>query len=266
MTRRILAAVAAAAMTTIGTARAEQIMVTIENMQSTGGFFFTPVWLGFHDGGYDVFNAGEASSSELEALAEEGMTGPLSAAFGATTNSDATGRYDFTATAPAGFGGAPVFEPGEVMSYVLDVPDSASNRYLSYSSMIIPSNDGFFGNDDPMSVMVFAGDGTLAGDVELLISGASLWDAGTEANDTMGAAFSALGGTASDEGGVIAAHGGLANFVGSMTASGDQITADLGAADALARVTITQVPEPATWLLAVGLAGVALAARRRAAA
>ena len=45
------------------TVKAEQIRITIENAQPADGYFFTPVWLGFHDGGFDPFEIGQPAST-----------------------------------------------------------------------------------------------------------------------------------------------------------------------------------------------------------
>ena len=109
-------------------ASAQIIQVTIENLQPADGFTFSPVWLGFHDGGFDLFDAGVAVNGDIEAVAELGDSGPLSTTFNATTNGDATSRYDTLATAPGGFPGAPVFEPGESVSFALNVPTAARDE------------------------------------------------------------------------------------------------------------------------------------------
>ena len=230
--------------------QAEQIRVSVENLQPADGFFFTPVWVGFHDGSFDLFDPGLAASAPLEVIAEEGDPGPLSGLFLSATNGDGTARYDHVITAPAGFAGAPVFDPGEQVVVDLDVPLAASNRYLSFASMVIPSNDAFIGNMDPQLFRVFNPDGSFAGPLTIELSGNSIHDAGTEANTGLGAAFSTLGGEGVDEGGVLLAiHPGLDNFVGTMTAAGTTIGSTIDPNEPFARIQITTVPEPA------GLAG-----------
>ena len=46
--------------------------VTVTNNAPEGGTHFTPVWFGFHDGSFDSYDGGTASSFELERLAEDG--------------------------------------------------------------------------------------------------------------------------------------------------------------------------------------------------
>ena len=51
-----------------------------------GGTFNTPVWFGFHDGAtFDLFTEGEAASTGLERLAEDGSIEGIAAEFNAQT-------------------------------------------------------------------------------------------------------------------------------------------------------------------------------------
>ncbi len=215
-----------------------EVVVTIENLQPDDGFYFTPVWLGFHDGGFDFFDSGSAASVELETIAETGDAGPLSALF------QSSHEFDTVVTSPGGFGDAPVFDPGESVTLNLDVPNAGSNQYVSFASMVIPSNDAFFGNGEPTAYQVFNADGSFAGPLTIEIRGSGIYDAGTETNTGMGAAFSAVGGTDTDEGGTVALHPGLGNFVGTGTADGTTIGSAIESAELLARIQITAVPEP----------------------
>ncbi len=223
-----------------------QLEITIENLQPADGFFFTPVWLGFHDGSFDVQTVGQSASlfPGLEEIAEGGDTSIFSANF-----QSVVGRFDRTVAAVGGAAAGP-FDPGESVTTVLNVPNRAANRYLSYASMVIPSNDAFFGNGNPMAIEVFDSLGNFRGPRTITITGDNVYDAGTEVNDGMGAAFSTLGGTSSDEFGNIMLHAGLDNFLGTNTAAGTTIMSSLNGAVPLARISLRQVPEPAaaSWL------------------
>lgn len=224
------------------------LQVSVTNHQEYEGFYFTPVFAAFHDGGFDLFNGGMAASAELEALAEGGDAAPLIASLG--TNGDGTSRVSAVITAPNGFPGAPVFDPGDSASQVIDVTNASSNRYLTLASMIIPSNDAFFGNEIPTAHEVFAADGSFNGAFQIQVYGSSIYDAGTEVNDGMGAPFSAIGGTSSDEGGVVTQDLGLAFFVGTETAAGTKIGSDIGDGELLATIQVSDpnaVPEPTTF-------------------
>lgn len=52
-----------------------QLQITVENLAPSQGIDLAPVWFGFHDGSFDFFNVGEASSEAFEFLIEDGLTG-----------------------------------------------------------------------------------------------------------------------------------------------------------------------------------------------
>ncbi len=165
-------------------AQAVELKITVENLAPEQGVFFTPVWMGFHDGSFDIYDSGQLASPELEAVAEDGNNTPLSDLFLASV----TGGLDTTVTAPAGFAGAPVFDPGDRASVTLDL-DPASQRYMSYASMLLPSNDAFFANADPLALELFDADGMFNGPVSFIVRSDRIRDAGTEANTESDAAF-----------------------------------------------------------------------------
>ena len=112
--------------------------------------------------------------------------------------------------------------------------------------MVIPSNDAFIGNDNAMAYELFDANGNFNGPLTIQVFGNEVWDAGTEVNNTMGAAFSAVGGDPTDQGGVVAllTAGGLDNFEGTGIPPGNNITDLLGSTELLATIQVTQVPEP----------------------
>lgn len=168
-------------------AETQDIIVTIENLAPEGGIYFTPVWLGFHNGSFDLFDPGGLASAELERLAEDGDGAALRAAFAAAVGGGA-GGIDEVLTAPEGFAGAPVFDPGDSASVHLMV-DSEVNRYMSFLSMVIPSNDAFMGNHNPHAIELFDAAGQFKGKKVITVLGSMVWDAGTELNTEMDAAF-----------------------------------------------------------------------------
>lgn len=261
-------------LTMVSAAHAAPVTVTVESLEPSGGLYFTPMWVGFHDGTFDTFTAGNmlTPGGGMEQLAEDGATGPLSTEF---SNSPAGmgGGIDDTITAPAGFPGAPVFDPGDSasMNYNLDPTD---NRYFSFASMIIPSNDAFIGNDNPMMFSLFDGGGNFTGPLVITITGQMVWDAGTEANTELEAAF--INQTGPGNGTVtadpVALHpgfidsvgnpGGTPIILGGMTPAGttiDPIAGDFTqSGHQIARITIT--PEPTAGLM---MLPALLALRRR---
>lgn len=244
----------------IGTVHAGiNLQVTVENLASDGGLYFTPVWTGFHDGSFDIFDAGSPASAGLEALAEDGNNSILSADFGS-----ANGRLELVVNDPGGPGPG-LFAPGSSASAQLMV-DEVANRYFSYASMLLPSNDAFFANASGLDVELFDAMGNFNGTQTIMIFGVDVWDAGTEVNDTMGAPFSAIGGTSSDEGGLVALHTGLDNFIGTQLGNGDTLDSAFMGATPIAQITVTQVPEPSTYAAmfgALALASVCYIKRRK---
>ncbi len=271
---RVRAVVAAVAMMLVwgNASHGAEIEVKIENLQGDGGLFFTPVWIGAHNGTFDSYTTGEPASNfpGLEEIAELGNTGPLSTGF---LNGSAGLAGGVDATVIAAGGAAPVFEPGESETFVLDVGDASVNRYFSYATMVIPSNDLFFANGSPVAHQLFDAGGNFTGPLVINIFGNNVIDAGTEVNDILGgAAFSANGGPSADENGLIANlfasdPGGvyLGSLVGSQTVTGATITEQLGAATPLARITVGQViPEPGVVvMLGAGVVGLLMRRGRR---
>lgn len=239
-------------------ANAEALSIQIENLSPDTGFFLTPLWFGLHDGSFDLFDVGSPASSSIEELAEDGITTGLEADFAGP------GRRQGVITGPAGFGSVnpqpPLIDAGETAATTVDILNASAYRYFSFASMVIPSNDAFIGNDNPMAYEVFDALGNFNGPVIIEIFGDEIWDSGTEVNDTLGAAFSTIGGMSSDEGGTVALHAGLANFEGTGTPVGN-IGAGLAPepGELVARITIQQVPEPSSIVLAItSLLGISL--------
>jgi len=183
------------------------VTVSIENLAPEGGTFITPAWVGFHNGEFDTYNEGEAVTSGLESLAEDGATAGISQEFLASNN----GTIDGTLVGLDGVEGP--IDPGEVVSqtFTLD-SDDPNSRYLNYASMIIPSNDAFIANGDPTSIPVFDENGTFIG-TDFIVFGNEVLDAGTEVNDEAleSTAFfgQAAPNTGETEGGVVQSHPGF---------------------------------------------------------
>lgn len=237
-------------------ATAAVVEVTITNEQSADGLFLTPLLSIFHDGSYDTFDAGGFASAGVETVAETGDAGPASDA--ATLAGATTGVI----TSPGGFSGAPVIDPGETASLAFDL-DPSSDRYFSYLSMVIPSNDLFIGNDNPMAYEIFdlLGAFTNLGAIQIYTS--NIWDAGTEANTNLGAAFNAAGGTETDTNDPITQQASVFFLSGQETAAGTVLDLPQDAT-LLATIELSQVPLPAALpLMLFGLGGLGVIARRR---
>ena len=183
------------------------VKVTIENLAPEGGTFVTPLWVGFQDGTFDIFDSGSPASSSLETVAEDGDVSFISEEF----LSSGSGVVD-------GVLGDGPLAPGEMVmeTFTLDSNDEAS-RYFSYAAMIVPSNDAFIANGNPTRREVFDEDGNFVG-FEFVVVAQQVKDAGTEVNDELPENTAFFGqmmpNTGVDENGVVMNHPGF-NPVGS---------------------------------------------------
>lgn len=101
--------------------------VTITNV--TNSINFTPVMVASHRKNMDIFEAGEAASPELTAIAEGGDIAPLSASILAAD--DKADVQDSGGLLPPG--------------HSVTVTVRAKGRRISIASMMLPTNDGFIG-------------------------------------------------------------------------------------------------------------------------
>lgn len=248
-----------------GAANASIININIENTLGEGGFFFSPVWVAAHNGGFDSYDGGQFSFPGITQIAEIGSTDRISSDFAASAAGLAGG---VDATIAATSQDAPVFSPGEAASFSLNVGDSSVNRYFSYASMLVPSNDLFFANGNPLAVELFDAGGNFLGPRVIEIYGRDLNDNGTEVNSAANdAAFSNNDGQSLPEFNVVrnfftldTDQAYIDSFLGSTAANGDLITNSFGSGDLIARITIT--PSPASAAL-LGMGGLVAARRRR---
>lgn len=189
------------------------LRITIRNTSDNGGTFLTPFWFGFHDGSFDLFNSGEAASAGLEALAEDGNSAGLGLELLAA-DADATGAVITGAAGP--------ISTQETTSSIVTV-DGASNGQVSFGAMVLPSNDAFVGTGN--AVKLFSDSGHFLGEQTVTFSGANVYDAGTEVNTELDAAFinQAAPNTGVDENGVVRLHEGFNGSAGNPVGEGDQI-------------------------------------------
>ena len=221
---------------------AGDIQVDFTNV-GNADFALTPLWFAFQNGNFDFFDVGQASSPALELLAEDGVVSGLQDDF---TAAGQPGNIQGVVTAPGGFAGAPVVEPGETGTAFVTPINPANYQFFSFASMLIPTNDTFIGNDSAMAYQVFDSMGNIndpSGTFTINIFASDLYESGTEDNTGLGAPFSAAGGTATDTvGGLIGPAGDLQEFAGVGTPAGFTVN-EFFAADALvATISVSVVP------------------------
>ena len=253
------------ALITATTVQAATIKVTVESLAPDNGTFLTPVWTGFHDGNFDIYNQGEAASPGLESLAEDGVFSILSDAF---LDSGA-------GTVDGAVFGSPVIAPGTTATAIFELDETLpSSRYFSYASMVIPSNDAFVANGNPLEHQIFEANGDFIG-ADFIIAGTEVLDAGTEVNDEQEANTAFFTQTAPNTGtpqnGTIDIHPGF-NPGGRILSSNQFANADFKAPGYnLARIRVEQIddsgtvttPEPGVSLGLLVLGGIAFLTRYR---
>lgn len=232
------------------------VTVTITNLAKPNSVSFAPLHLGFHRGAFDAFNIGNPAGPGIVSVAEGGAGGQWQADFAAA---------DPTATRGT-IGGA--LTPGQSRSQSF-VVNAGMNRFFSFASMVIPSNDFFIGNDNPRGFQLFDDAGNLLINSITQTAG-QIWDAGSETFSIGGAAFlvNGVNDVRTAQNGVVGFNfAELMGFDGQMTAAGYEFTSGLTATDAVYRIDFTStavVPEPATYvLLGSGLMMLGVVARRK---
>ena len=252
----VCSCVACALIAVAQVAAAVDVRVTVRNLSPSGSVALSPFTLAAHDGTFDAFDAGSAAGMGIEDIAELGNGMALISEVTAAQPAAVTG----TAIATAGAFGPGIFLPGGSGSAVLSL-DPSVHRYLSYGAMVVPSNDAFLGNDSPTSVELFDAGGNLVAS-ELILTGDRIWDAGTELNQLLGAAYvvgqDATMGT--DENGVVHLVDLTTEFSpynGSEVPSGGMFTVSPMDDTQIASISFQIVPEPSTLALA-GLGLVAM--------
>ncbi len=166
-----------------------RVTVRIENVAPDTATFQTPVWVGLHDGAtFDTYNgntpagsrpiAGSVNAlgqSAMEEICEDGGTGQIAADFAQLQPNG----VDTTIQGP---NGGPI-APGEITEFTFTVDaNNPDNRYLSYASMVLPSNDFCISNGNPAAHPIFDENGNFIAQ-SFFVTGAEALDAGTEVND-----------------------------------------------------------------------------------
>ncbi len=256
----ILSAVPVLAAVSQASAGIVQIRVTVENLASANSVALAPLRFGFGNGTFDTFNngqvafnSGDVSMAPIVTVAEGGSGSKWLPAFAAA---EPTANI-YSLTGPGG-----PFLPGQSNSAVFSV--DTANRYFSFGSMVVPSNDRFIGNDDPKEYAIFDANGNLVNNT-IVEKGSDVWDAGSETDNPLNAAFLAIGNNdlRENQNGVVGFNNDFSAYNGLTTAAGYTFNAGLlGGNDNLVRITFAVVPEPATPAV-LALAGLTALRRRR---
>ena len=139
----------------------------------------------------------------IELIAEDGVTSMMETAFQHVVGGEwqgTIGRFD---EMPNG----PIICHGQSASMPFEVTVTKGRAlYLSYASMVLPSNDAFVANGDPKAHVVFNRGGNFR--FETIIDyGSDILDAGTEENDEIPENTPLLGGMVTVDGGTSTENG-----------------------------------------------------------
>ena len=119
-----------------------QVTVTIDNLAPSNSVVFVPLHLGFDSGVFVAFDIDQSATPAIISVAEGGSGSAWLPAFAAADPGATIGTI-----------GAPLM-PGMSRSMTFTV-DTAANRFFSFASMVVPSNDFFIGNDSPTAFRAF---------------------------------------------------------------------------------------------------------------
>lgn len=238
-------------------AQMRTVTVTITNLAAANSVSFAPTHLGFHRGAFDAFNIGAVGAPGIVSVAEGGAGGQWQADFAAADPTATRGTIGMALL------------PGQSRSQSFIV-NAGLNRFFTFASMVIPSNDFFIGNDNPMQYRLFDDAGNLMLN-SITQTSSQIWDAGSEAFSVAGAAFLVNGVNAvrtPQNGRVSFNFEELLGFNGEMTNGGYVFNSGLTAGQPIYRIdfasSVNVVPEPSSMiLLGSGLMMLGFAARRK---
>lgn len=250
--RPFLTLLALTALTGVAHAAPLQVKVTVENLAPANSIRFAPLRVGFGNGTFDAFDIGGVASPAIVSIAEGGSGSAWFPAFAAAEPGAVLGTA------------AGALLPGQSDSNTFTV-DPTANPFFTFASMVVPSNDFFVGNDDPMGYRLFDGAGNLL-IASITQRSRDIWDAGSEIHDPAAAAFVGDNGLRADQNSVVAFNfAEFAAYNGLTTAAGYVFDSQLAANTDVYRISfeVAAVPEPQTYaLMALGLAVVGWMGRR----
>jgi hypothetical protein len=244
-------------------AQTVKIRVTVENLAPANSISLAPFRFGFGNGTFDSFDnnqpafllgAPDISQAPIVTIAEGGSGSTWFPAFQAAEPNANLGSV----LGPS----IPPILPGQSSSVEIDV--NSSNRFFTFGTMVVPSNDHFLGNANPTAFEVLDASGHLL--LTSITEDASrIWDAGSETENPANAAF--LVGGVNDQRvdenlPVTFNFADLSAFNGLTTAAGYVFDSSLLSANTpVLRISFEQIPEPSS-LLMVLASLVSVAGRR----
>ncbi len=248
----------------VGRGQTVQLRITVENLAPANSIGLAPFRFGFGNGTFDSFDnnqpafllgAPSIAEAPIVTIAEGGSGSTWFPAFQAAEPNANLGSL----LGPT----IPPILPGQSSSAVFAI--NSANRFFTFGTMVVPSNDHFLGNANPTAFEVLDTNGNLL--LTSITEDASrIWDAGSETENPANAAF--LVGGVNDQREnenlpVMFNFADLSAFNGLTTAAGYTFNSSLLSANTpVLRVTFAVVPEPSTALLAL-LGSLGLAFRRR---
>jgi hypothetical protein len=259
-----LAGVYSVLLATVSTAQAVQIRVTVENLAPANSVSLAPFRFGFGNGTFDSFDnnqpafllgAATIADAPIVTIAEGGSGSTWFPAFQSAEPNADLGSVLGPVIGP--------FLPGETNSAIFDI--DPTNRFFTFGTMVVPSNDHFLGNANPTAFEVLDVGGNLL--LTSITEDASrIWDAGSETENPANAAFLVGGVNAQRENEnlpVTFNFADLSAFNGLTTAAGYTFDSSLLSANTpVLRVSFAVVPEPSS-VAVVALGGFAFVALRR---
>ncbi len=236
-------------------AQSRVVTVTITNLAAANSISFAGTHLGFHSGAFDAFNIGTTAGAGIVSVAEGGVGTQWQA--------------DFAAADPTATRGliAGALTPGQSRSQSF-VVNAGLNKFFTFATMVLPSNDFLLGNDNPTGFRLFDDAGNLMIN-SITQTSSQIWDAGSEAFSIAGAAFlvNGVNDVRTPQNGLVSFNfAELMGFNGQQTAAGYVFNSGLTAGQAIYRIdfAVAVVPEPSTVILmATGLMLLGVAVRRK---
>jgi Spondin_N. len=160
--------------------QATTLQTTADGESSEQGVPLSPGAYAVHSPDQPIFATGRPERDNgLEEVAEDGTPGRLAESLGGRDSVFDAGAFN----TPVGADGAGPLPPGQSYEFTVEALSGAPEMSLSFVTMFIPSNDGFYALGGQNGFSLFDGDTPKTGDVTNVVG---LWDAGTEVNQEPG--------------------------------------------------------------------------------